>query len=176
MIKNNPNNLIKEKNITNSSNKEELLELRATFGKFVTGVTIITYSDGNEINGITVNSFCSLSLSPPLVSWNISQNTNSEKFFKNDSYCVVNILNSAQEKLANKFAISGDNKFNNVEYSLNNKNVPIISNCLAYIHCKIYNIIPCGDHLIIIGEVKKHHYNQKKPLIFSSGKYINIKD
>ena len=148
---------------------------RDTLGQFCTGVVAITSIDNNGFKiGITVNSFSSLSLSPPLILWSLSEKSESFQNFLYGDRFIVNILAREQETIASKFSISGKNKFNGIETKPSESKVPIISGCMAYLECEVYNRVTGGDHDIIVGEVKKFSSRKKSPLIFFNGKYGSI--
>ena len=150
--------------------------LRSVLGKFTTGVAIITCFENNTPIGATVNSFSSVSLSPPLVLWSMSNSSNTGNVFKKNRYCTVNILSGYQKDLALKFAKSSKDKFNGVKYLSNNYKAPHIENCLAYIECSIENDYPGGDHIIFLGKVNKFYSNNSEPLIFFDGEFRKLQD
>ena len=160
---------------SNEDSMNKIRLFRDALGQFCTGVVAITSVDNNGFNiGITVNSFSSLSLTPPLILWSLSETSESfQNFLYGDNF-IVNILAREQENIATKFSISGKNKFNGIETSLNENNLPIINGCMAYLECEVYNRITGGDHDIIVGEVKKFCSKKKRPLVFFNGKYSSI--
>ena len=104
--------------------------LRNVLSKFATGVTIVsTIDDDGKPVGMTVNSFTSVSLDPPLVLWNIGINQPSYDIFLNAKGYSVSILSKDQRDVCNLFSSSVDNKFNNVDfkYDLNNENLNILN-------------------------------------------------
>jgi len=148
---------------------------RDVLGQFCTGVVTITSidSDGYKI-GITVNSFSSLSLDPPLILWSIAKTSDSFQNFILGSSFIVNILGRDQEHIASKFSIPNKNKFSGVNTTLGLNNIPMIDNSMAYLECDVYNRYVGGDHDIIVGLVKKFSNVKKDPLVFFNGKYGSI--
>ena len=128
--------------------------LRQTLGKYSTGVTVVTSTDGdgNPI-GMTVNSFTSVSLDPALVLWCIDKKQPSYNSFMNAEGYAVNILSKDQNDICNKFASQLDNKFQNVDWKISENGFPLLKNSLAWFDCKKWNYYAGGDHEILVGEV-----------------------
>ena len=144
--------------------------LRNVLSKFATGVTIVsTIDDDGKPIGMTVNSFTSVSLDPPLVLWNIGINQPSYDIFLNAKGYSVSILSKDQRDICNLFSSSVDNKFNNIDFILSDNGFPIIQKSLAWLDCLKWNNYPGGDHQILVGEVINFDANENDPLIFWNG-------
>ena len=149
-------------------------DLRNALGCYTTGVTIITTSDQNHNPvGLTINSFTSLSLDPPLIMWGISNNTPSIDAFRHRKLFAVNILTNEQSELLKIFATPSKNKFKEVSWKMNDRKLPIIDGCVASFECTTHSIFPGGDHDIYVGKIIEYSYTDKTPLILSRGKAIN---
>ena len=150
-------------------------ELRAVLGCFATGVTVVTTELNNECYGMTVTSFASVSLDPPLVLWSLDEKSNTYDVFSSASYYNIHILTEDQESLSNQFASSLANKFSCVDYAVDENGVPVIKSCAALLRCQLETTISQGDHLIIIGRVLSV---EKEPdadlLIFAKGNYASL--
>jgi 3-hydroxy-9,10-secoandrosta-1,3,5(10)-triene-9,17-dione monooxygenase reductase component len=148
------------------------LEFRKVLGNFTTGVTIVTTrgQDGNPV-GITVNSFNSVSLQPPMVLWSISKSALSLKAFESSEFWAVHILSAAQESLSNRFARSGEDKFAGVETEPGHAAIPLLTGCTARLQCKNSRRYDAGDHIIFLGEVVDFEHDAITPLVFQHGKY-----
>ena len=146
-------------------------------GKFATGVTVVTTTnDAGEPIGLTANSFTSVSLEPPLVLWNLGDHCNCYDDFKNTSRFVIHILDREQENLSTHFASSSEDKFNLIEWEMNERGLPVLAECSISIECSVEEIYPGGDHLIMLGRVE-HFYDRgadDSPLIFYQGKYASL--
>lgn len=162
-----------ERGIDPAANDESRLAFRHALGQFCTGVTAITsLTPEGEHLGITVNSFNSLSLEPPLILWSIAKITPSFSYFDQGAPFVVNVLASDQEHLAQQFAVSGSvTKFNGVTTHLGRRGVPIIDGCVAYLECDVNDRHPGGDHDIIVGRVRRIFNMRKAPLLFHGGNF-----
>jgi 3-hydroxy-9,10-secoandrosta-1,3,5(10)-triene-9,17-dione monooxygenase reductase component len=152
-------------------------DLRRALGNFVTGVTVVTTRDtSGELAGLTVNSFTSLSLSPPLILWNLALSAASFKAFESCSHFGVNVLAEDQMHLAERFAQSGGNKFSGVAWHESIAAIPLLHDVAASFTCRAASRFPGGDHVILIGEVLAHQQNQRPPLLFARGCYCRLKD
>lgn len=146
--------------------------LRNCFGKFATGITVITAMapDGTKI-GLTVNSFSSLSLDPPMILWSLDKKSKSLEALKNASHFAVNVLASDQMGVSNNFARTSDDKFDDVELIESKCGLPLLGGTVAHLECKNIGTYEGGDHLIFIGEVEHFEAGDKKPLLYTNGQY-----
>ena len=147
--------------------------LRQALGDFVTGVTIVTTVDAaGRLYGLTVNSFNSVSLDPPLILWSQSNTAPSHAVFGTASSFAINILAEDQIELSNRFARSGADKFAAVAFEYGVHGLPLLAGCRAWLECAVSARIPGGDHTIYIGEVKAIRRAERKPLAFGGGQYL----
>jgi flavin reductase (DIM6/NTAB) family NADH-FMN oxidoreductase RutF len=148
-------------------------ELRNALGAFGTGVTIITTRDRDgKPHGMTVNSFSSVSLNPPLILWSASLYANSLPAFQESSHFVVNILAHDQIELSNKFAKQSDDKFIGVDHIALECGAPVLIGSAAHFECRNEFRHYGGDHIIFIGHVERFAHTDKPTLLFCRGKYI----
>ena len=149
-------------------------EFRNALGCFASGVTVITTLDENGGPvGLTINSFSSLSLDPPLVLFCLDRKVTSFDAFQNNSHFAVNVLAEDQEDLSRRFAQVGPDKWVGVEFSAWDSGCPIFEECLANIECDVDTIADGGDHVVITGTVKQFRYDEDgaRPLLFYRGRY-----
>lgn len=153
-------------------------EFRDVLGCFATGVAIVTTNYQGKMLGMTVNSFTSVSLDPPLVLWCLSKESSSCGAFSSARYHNIHVLEESQEGLSSKFASSIEqNKFNGADWLLDEREVPLIQNCKTVMHCEFEKSYDGGDHLILVAQVIDIAViKNEKPLIFSQGKYKKLKD
>ena len=148
----------------------DTLSLRDALGNFATGVTVVTAKgEDGMLAGVTANSFNSVSLDPPLVLWSLDRGSPSLKVLENASHFCVHILAEGQNDLCRKFARSGDDKFNGVEFAEGLGGAPILTGCLAHFECRNVVHHDGGDHVIIVGEVERFETTEGEPLIFFRG-------
>lgn len=156
-----------------SSNEIDSAEYRRALGCFATGVAVVTALDtkGEKI-GITVNSFNSVSLNPPLVLWSIGEDSQSFSAFIAAEHFAVNVLATHQQDICEQFAVRGSNKFDGLECSDGIAGIPILPEFSAAFECRAVNCYDGGDHKIIVGRVLKCEDRKTDPLIFYRGHYL----
>ena len=148
---------------------------RAGLSRFGTGVTIITTRDEQgQPTGFTASSFTSLSLDPPLVLFCLSRDSHCFQAFTANPSFAVNILKDSQQELSARFATQDEAKFSGVAFRAGETGVPLIPECLANLECYTMEIVPGGDHMIFVGEVKEIHLGEGAPLLFYRGEYHSI--
>lgn len=151
-------------------------EFRRALGRFATGITVVTAraADGT-IAGLTVNSFNSVSLDPPLVLWSLGRDSPSHEIFEAASHFAVNVLSSEQMEISNQFARSGGNKFAGVDWTPGTHGAPLLPGCCAWFECRVAARHPGGDHTIFIGEVEKIRDDvTRAPLVYFGGEYCFV--
>jgi flavin reductase (DIM6/NTAB) family NADH-FMN oxidoreductase RutF len=153
----------------------ETLGFRQCLGRFATGVTVITCSDSaGHPCGITVNSFSSVSLEPPLILWNIAKVSHSLDAYLGAKDFVVNVLSSEQQDVSAHFARSDHTRFDGITYSLSAGGVPVLPDTIATLECHTREIHDCGDHHIIVGQVASYSSSDGDPLLFYGGAYRQL--
>ena len=140
-------------------------------GTFATGITVVTNSD---YQGITVNSFCSLSMDPPLILFNLEKKAVRFQLFNGCEDFVVNVLSEEQRDISQAFAHGNYREWQQY-FCKSTTSLPILKDILCYIHCLKHHVYDGGDHIIIVGlvqEMKK--ISSGKPLIYYRGNYHRI--
>ena len=152
-------------------------DFRRALGAFATGVTVITTCrpDG-ELAGLTANSFNSVSLSPPLVLWSLSQFSPSLAAFQEASYFCVNILAADQAQLSQKFSRPASDKFADVPMRPGAGGVPLLEGVAANFTCRNEFRYYGGDHVIFVGRVVAYEHTDRQPLVFARGRYMDIQE
>jgi flavin reductase (DIM6/NTAB) family NADH-FMN oxidoreductase RutF len=149
---------------------------RLAMSHFASGVTIVTTSHDGKPFGMTVASFASLSLHPPLVLVCIERSVKTHDAIAAAGKFGVSILSSAQADISSKFASRNDDKFGGVELVPGEMDVPLIAGALTAIECRVFDQLPGGDHSIFIGEVLKIHTTEGDPLLYFRSGYREIRD
>ncbi len=146
-------------------------DFRRALGQFATGVTVVTTlsADGRRV-GMTVNSFSSVSLDPPLVLWSVARNAPSFQDFLTASHFGVNVLAADQHHLSKQFATPLPDKFAGV-VCRPGACVPIFEGTRAYFICRVVQQYDGGDHVILLGQVEDYKHQEGDVLVFHSGKY-----
>lgn len=156
---------------------EKQRKMRNALGRFATGVTVVTGSDpdGTAV-GVTISSFNTVSLDPPLVLWSLARQSKSLNCFAPGMAHTIHILSAQQQALAERFASTALNKFNGLTYRLNTTGVALLPDCLAYFECLTQSWYEGGDHIIIIGKVQQFEIAEGEPLLFYRGQFTAIKN
>ncbi|MCS4502732.1 FMN reductase (NADH) NtaB [wastewater metagenome] len=147
--------------------------LRNALGCFATGVTIVTTrgEDGSPV-GLTVNSFSSVSLEPPLVLWSLVRRSPSRAAFERATHFTVNVLTTGQRDLSQRFATARPDKFEGVRWWAGAGGAPVIEGCLAHFQCRQALRYDGGDHDIFLGRVEDFDASPAgEPLVFVTGRY-----
>lgn len=153
-------------------------QFRDALAAFPTGVAVITgISAEGERVGITVNSFNSVSLSPPLVLFSVARSARSFAAWRQMSHYAVNILSQDQEAISNRFARRLDDKWDGLLVLDGVYGMPLLPNALAAFECAAHAHYEGGDHAIFVGRVEALHttaHKQAQPLIFFGGRYRRL--
>lgn len=145
-------------------------DLRHAFGRFATGVTVITINSPDGPYGMTVNSFSSVSLDPALVLWSVDKASARCPYFREASHFAVNILSIDQSATALNFA-RDPFAFDVAGWCLGENGLPVLNDCAATLECKRDAVHPGGDHFIIVGQVLKACVAEREPLLFHKGEF-----
>lgn len=157
----------------NSSNLIDEKLFRKSLGSFPTGVCLVTTigHDGKK-EGMTINSFSSVSLTPPLILWSVREAARSADMFMSSPYFVLSILSQNQSEIASHFARPSVDKFeaysNDFEDGISG--CPRLKESVATYECRLYSTHQEGDHTILIGRVESFSYKEQAPLMFYSGR------
>lgn len=151
-------------------------EFRGALGRFATGIAVVaaTTPEGEAI-GLTVSSFNSVSLDPPLILWSLSLDSPNLLAFRNASHYSVNILAADQREISDRFASRRGDRFAGLAWTAGLGDAPLIAGCCAWFECANEAQYPGGDHLIFVGHVERFALGQAdSPLIFHSGRYRRL--
>jgi 3-hydroxy-9,10-secoandrosta-1,3,5(10)-triene-9,17-dione monooxygenase reductase component len=145
--------------------------LRNVCGLFVTGVTVITSGEEGHSEGTTVNSFTSVSLDPPLVLFCLHKESRLRAVIDEAGSFVVNFLSGPQEPLARAFAGKDTSAVKDVPHHHSTDGMPVLSEALAFLACRLENEFDGGDHTIFVGRVVELGVprEHQEPLIFFRG-------
>lgn len=147
-------------------------ELRHAFGRFATGIAVITTlgEDGRPY-GLTINSFVSVSMDPPMISWNVIRGSTAHQTISRAGRFVVNILAKDQRAVAQKMTGPIEHRFADVPYYSSSSGLPVISGTLATFECDTHAMIAAGDHDIVLGTVTQFQHREGRPLVYWQGAY-----
>ena len=138
---------------------------------FASGVTVVTTEHGGKPFGMTVASFASLSLHPPLVLICIEKSVKTHDAIAAAGKFGVSILSAEQEQISARFATRAEDKFSGVEVRRGELGVPLIAGAMTTLECSVYDRLPGGDHSIFVGEVLAVRTREGSPLIYFRSGY-----
>ena len=144
---------------------------RTAMGYFLTGVTIVTTRGIDQPYGLTVNSFNSVSLDPPLVLWSLDLGHDRADLFRNAGGFTVNVMgaDSACDELIRKFSKSDADRFSSANWHSGASGQPVLTDAIASLECRLWAEYPGGDHVIFIGEVLNISTRDGRPVAYFKG-------
>jgi flavin reductase (DIM6/NTAB) family NADH-FMN oxidoreductase RutF len=152
-------------------------DFRTALGTFPTGVCLITTlaPDGQRA-GLTVNSFSSVSLEPPMVLWSLARTASCAPVFRDAEYFAINVLGADDAALSTHFAKPGADKFLKYvgRFSAGLGGVPVLEGAVASFECHSRHRYYGGDHVIVIGVVERYAHTDRVPLVFHRGRYASL--
>jgi flavin reductase len=147
---------------------------RRIMGHWATGVTVVTTDGEAGSHGLTANAVASLSLNPPLVLVAVDKRAATLDYLKKNGCFAMNILRLDQEKVSRRFATPGPKDFSDLNIIKAATGSPILADCLAFLDCRVADILPGGDHEIFVGEIVAGEYQGGEPLLHFSGSYRRL--
>lgn len=150
---------------------------RDTLGHYASGITIVTGHDGTEPIGFTCQSFYSVSVDPPLVSFSVMKTSTTYPRIAATGRFAVNVLAGDQMAISGQFARKGTDKWAGVEWSPAPSGNPLITGTLTWVDCVMWAEHDAGDHLIVIGRVvgmSPEGWHTGAPLLFFKGRYCGL--
>jgi flavin reductase (DIM6/NTAB) family NADH-FMN oxidoreductase RutF len=150
----------------------DLALYRRALGSFATGITVVTAAsrEGHRV-GLTVNSFTSVSLDPPLVLWCQSAAAATLDVFTSVTHFAVNVLAADQRKLAERFTQQRPDRFAALDFAAGPGGAPILAGVSAWFECRTAGQHCAGDHVVHFGIVERYAHCERAPLILSRGRY-----
>ena len=145
-------------------------QLRDAFGKFATGITVITAASTDGPVSIVANSFSSVSLDPALVLWSVDRSARRFPYFDAANHYAIHVLAAEQHDLCTQVA-RNTHILRDVAHTLNADGVPLIEHCLARFECRRVAAHDAGDHVIVVGQVQRTTMRDGAPLTFYSGDF-----
>ncbi|WP_245460020.1 MULTISPECIES: flavin reductase family protein [unclassified Mesorhizobium] len=153
----------------------DLHAFRQALGQFPTGVCVVTcLADGVRL-GMTMSSFNSLSLEPPLVLFSIDRKAVSLPLWERADGYAVNVLSENQKDISNRFARSLSNKWVGVRFEQAGSGAPLLPGAAALFDCEPWARHEAGDHVLFIARVRQFRsFGDRRPLVFSKGRYAAL--
>ena len=145
---------------------------RRVCSKYATGITILTILDSRgDPHGMTVNSFTSVSLTPPLVLVCLDRQAAILCHFACGTRFAINVLHEEQKDLSTAFARTGRDRFEGVEWRPGETGAPVLPQVLATLECEVTQMVEAGDHFVVIGEALHASWREGQPLIYFNSGY-----
>jgi flavin reductase (DIM6/NTAB) family NADH-FMN oxidoreductase RutF len=150
---------------------------RRVCGAFATGVAVaaVTGRDGKP-HGLTVNSFTSVSLHPPLVLVCIGHKAATHGPFSGAAHFSVNFLDETQQELSERFASSHPRRFEGLRWSEGKTGAPVLDDAMGVLECETWRKMDAGDHTVFFGLVKHARVRDGRPLVYFGSRYRRLED
>jgi flavin reductase (DIM6/NTAB) family NADH-FMN oxidoreductase RutF len=148
---------------------------RRVCGKYATGITIVTVLDSNGApHGMTANSFTSVSLDPPLILVCIDRRTSLLSHFRPGTHFAIHVLGEEHRELSARFARSGCDRFEGVDWRRGHTGAPVLPDMLAALECSVTQMVDAGDHVVVIGEALHVNWRDGQPLLYFNSSYQQL--
>lgn len=148
---------------------------RRTCARFATGIAIATTISKEQLPyGLTINSFTSVSCSPPIVLFCIDHGCSYLFQFREAKGFGINFLEADQRGLSARFATGSGDRFSGVSWHAGTIGMPLIEGCLAHMECKLTQVIDAGDHAVLFGEVVAASVGPGEPLLYFDSQYRSL--
>lgn len=168
--------------MTLSNEQRPLIDARAfrdTLGHYASGLTVIGgLTEDGAPTGFTCQSFFSVSIDPPLVSFSVGVDSTTYPLIRDIGRFAVNVLSHDQHPIANQFARRGTDKWAGVQWSPSPNHSPIIDGTLMWLDCDLHAEHPAGDHFIVVGkvlEMSPPEWHTGEPLLYFRGQYRHLR-
>ena len=150
--------------------------LRDALGCFATGVTVVTcVGPGGGPAGLTVNSFTSVSLDPPLLLVCLHKKAASATPLVEASHFAINVLHTGQQPDSIRFATRGEDRFGATPWDVGEAGAPVLNDSMCVIECERHAVHDGGDHHMLVGRVVKARFDASlDPLLYFRGSYRRL--
>jgi flavin reductase (DIM6/NTAB) family NADH-FMN oxidoreductase RutF len=145
-------------------------------GHFPTGVTVVTTKHEGRMHGMTANSVTSVSLEPVMLLVCFGREARTALAIQETRQFAVNILREDQEEISRRFAVPYQDHFEGLAVEEGHGGLPLLPGCLAYLACRVHDVVPAGDHDIVLANVDHCEVspNGGSPLLFFQGGYQRL--
>lgn len=154
-------------------------EFRDTLGHYASGITVISGRDGEEPVGFTCQSFYSVSVEPPLVSFSVMRTSTTYPRIAASGRFAVNMLAHDQHGISTQFARRGTDKWAGIDWTPSEAGNPLIRDTVTWLDCELWAEHEAGDHLIVIGRVRRMGPplpERSEPLLYFKGAYRHLRE
>lgn len=153
------------------------LDVREVLAGWPSGVAVVTTRDATgQPWGFTASSFTGLSMDPPLVLVCLDRSAACSAAFGTASWFAVHILGHRQESLARHFSRKSRDKFSSTSVTPGLGGLPILGDALGLLECSVTDRLPGGDHMVLIGEVRRVGSGRGDPLVYYRRDFVRLTD
>ena len=157
------------------SSQPEPDRFRRACALWATGISVVTLSDAaGVLHGMTVNSFTSVSLDPPLVLVCIDQRATILPHLTVTQPIAINVLAEGQTEVSSRFARKVEDRFENLDWHAGHNGSPILAGSLAVFQCSVLQSLAAGDYQIVIAQVQSVDFSEGRPLLYFASGYQTI--
>lgn len=149
-------------------------QFKLAMSHFASGVTVVTTQHDGRPYGMTVASFASLSLNPPLVLVCIEKGVKTHEAVDSSGVFGVSVLAQSQATISNRFAAKTDDKFTGISLRDGELGIPLIEGAICTLECRVQDRLPGGDHTIFVGEVVRADTIGGTPLVYFRSNYREL--
>jgi len=152
---------------------------KAALRCWASGVTVVTVAEDGLWYGLTVSSFTSVSLFPPLVSVCLADSNRSSETIASTGRFAVSILGEEQSDVSNVFAMPGrvpTPDFGAIPTALTRDGLPVLADAVSWLQCRVHERVQAGDHTVWIGEVEQAESREGSPLLYHARGYCGVRD
>jgi 3-hydroxy-9,10-secoandrosta-1,3,5(10)-triene-9,17-dione monooxygenase reductase component len=155
--------------------RDRIAEFRRVMGRFPTGVVVVASLHQGRPHGMSVNSFASVSLDPLLVMFCAARDSSTWPRLRAVGRFAVSVLGADQAEACKVFATKGVDRFGGLPWSLNGSGQPVLDDAIAWFDCAVADVLPAGDHEIVLGRVlNAHERADGAPLVFHRGTFTGL--
>lgn len=149
---------------------------RETLKEFASGVAVVTTAHGGEKHGLTVSSFASVSLEPPLILVVLNTESRTYTLLRESATFAVSILREGDEATARAFAEKGAKPFGSLLHHTGHGGAPILDEAIGWLDCTVETSFPGGTHEVVLGRVRDCGYRRGNPLVYFERAYRSLKE
>lgn len=149
-------------------------DFRRALGRFATGICVVTAGEAAGATAVTVNSFASVSLDPPLVLWSLDRGSDRMARFGSAGRFVISVLGAGTEALSTRYASKGGGTVLPEDTAPTASGIPAIAGALATFECTLERALDGGDHVIFLGRVERFAWRDGAPLLYFGGAYAAL--
>ena len=161
------------------ANRVDANALRRFMRRVPSPVAVVTAAFQGKVRGITIGSFTSTSLHPPLISFNVGREARIYEALTQGDHFAVHVMHDAQADLPRRFAVAemtGEEQFDQIEVELDVNGTPILTAALAVLSCRLHAVYDAGDHSIVLGRVTETREEEAghRPLVYYDHAYRRV--